>query len=187
MIYNCPDPPPGSKIAVEPDAYELRLSWGSRRTAPRLVLSVVGSIAMAFTGVAMSLIGSSRMHSWALTFIIMGLLVGFLVTLLKDYRALRPEMLLLGMDSLTHTAGGKNSAAAPVHTAPFSFRVWNPRTSREVSRADVRELGPGERDGKAFVTMEVAGGVAREIGWGLRDADREWLVTVLERWKESPA
>ncbi|MHC5058950.1 MAG: hypothetical protein ACYTKD_30205 [Planctomycetota bacterium] len=186
MIYNVPDPPAGSKIAVVRDAYELKLSWGGRRTVARLVLSVVGSVIMALMGSALQFLNLSRSQTWALTFVAGSVFLAFLGSFIHDYRALRPETLLLGLDGLTHTAGGKNSSAAPVLAAPWSFRLWNPRSRRRVPRADVGELGPGARDGKAFVTMEVADGDTREMGWGLADADREWLVEVLKRWKDSP-
>ena len=187
MIYNVPDPPLESKITVEPGAYELRLSWGGRRSTGRLVLSVVGSVIMAAAGAAMQFIGPSRSEVWVLNVVIGFGFLAFVVTLAQDYRALRPETLLLRLEGLTHTAGGKNSAAAPVHAPLMSFRLRNPPRHRELLRAEVGESGAGSRDGKAFVTVAVADGRTLEMGWGLGEADREWLVSVLRRWKESAA
>ncbi len=191
MIYNVPEPPAGSKISVVPDAYELKLSWGGRRTTARLVLSVVGAAIAAALTVASQLfpqaLDLSRLRTWMLNLAIGIGLFAFVLSLVRSYRALAPEALWLGAGHLLHVRGGKSSAAAAVDPPLKGFHWRGPPGRRTVARADVGEFGSGGRDGKAFVTMEVANGGTLDMGWGLGDADREWLVSIIKHWKESPA
>ena len=91
--------------------------------------------------------------------------------LLVSFRPPRPESVRLESGGLRHDPGGRS-------------RCWGRRQGWEpirVARSDVREFVLESVEGRSRLYLDR--GIDRlEIGAGLREPDREWLVAVLQRW-----
>jgi hypothetical protein len=212
-VINVPDPPPGSRIRVEREHAAVTLSWRARlwdatprQRAVDVVTNLITCVLVVawvvwLTRAVVGLFGPDVFTGGTLGSAIVGFVGGvFIWASWERYRSRAhfraTERLILGEDTLIHTPSARRmvppyrppeegsdrarpggpDTSPPSHTWPSAF-------VRRPDAGDIRLAGKGVSEIIAVASAE--GELA--VGRRLPHADREWLVSVLKSWKESPA
>jgi hypothetical protein len=213
-VTGLPDLPAGSAIRAEARAYDVRLSWRGRpdRLAVRGAKAGLVGVVVPWGASVLYLIvrfterdsGPEAVRAARDLGMIVGVVVAAICSLilaaaLYCYIRLsrpRPESLVLGVDGITHSEGGRaferdpldpRAWVRPAHWASRALTLLRrPRRTR-ATKADVLDvrLAGGERyANRLTLTLR---GERVPVGASLRDADRAWLFEVLRRWKGEEA
>jgi hypothetical protein len=194
------EPPAGSRIAVDSNAEELRLSWPNPRggvgryLVALFLLGWLGAWAAGFVLAFGALFGSDQeglnlfLAGWLLAWTAGGVFAIWF--LLRLARGSRDEVFVLAPYRLEHDPG--EAAFDPFLYFREQYRspaaAWKMLRKPKVTRADRESVGEiklvttGERQ---RLTFDV-GANRVEVGRHLREPEREWLADVLAAWRAAP-
>ncbi|MHC5058951.1 MAG: hypothetical protein ACYTKD_30210 [Planctomycetota bacterium] len=207
------DPPPGSRIRVEREHAAVTLSWRARlwdATPRKRAVYVVTDLITCLLVVAwvvwlahslVDLLDPATFSEELLELILVGCVGGVFIWASWDRYRRRArfratERLVLGEDTLIHTPSARrkvapyrppeerSEVARPAGPeAPPPSHTWPRAFVRRPDMGDIRLAGKGASEIIAVASAEGE----LTMGRRLPHADREWLASVLKRWKESPA
>jgi hypothetical protein len=207
-LVDLPDLPHETAVRVGADGDGVTLSWpGSRKVslAPAFIMAA-GSPAVAVGAVLLVLLYSrisGHEHFGAIVALILtGPSVLFALVAIGRLGSLRRQVMTLGSDAMTFepehgmvvTLGPDDlirmSDRGPVYGLASvmggAAEIWGLRPRKQVRRSAVRDVRVEGR-GKFGHVVIGYGKRHLDVAKGLTGDDREWLVEVLKRWRDSEA
>jgi len=198
-MIDLPDQPEGSSFKVRPCDWGWRIAWRPRPHRSASIWAVYGlllaAVAFAFSAFCLPLkehwiiIGIACV--WALFF------AGLAVALFLRQRTLAHEVLVLGRDEVIHFPAWSPARASVAFMPDIDDwfllnriarwrEILTARSRTTLTRDQIGEiqlLGKGRFEHVAVTTRSGH----CDMGKHLPHADREWLVEVLRRWKDTTA
>ena len=215
-MTDVPDPPHGSRVRVEHRGETVVVTWPSAAVggghalrvtrltmlvlalpfAAAAVTGLVGSLVVFLPHVALSL-SRADFAAHCVRFLLCAAVLWIITRFIVSWRRFKPsERLVIEGDTLV-----VSPARAAAKHPYLAQEAWADQLSRlgeaarsavprgacaVVQRRDVRGVRLEGKGAFGIVSVKAVGNDV-DMGRRLRDADREWLVDVIKRWKESPA